>query len=452
MLIMITKTDRPGWTERICYGAGTVGVRIVPSVITGFMLIYLTNVALLDVAACSAIIGVSKLFDGISDLVIGNIIDNTVSKLGKARTWLLRMCLPLFAASVLLFRVPPQFPQILKYVYVFLMYNVVNTVIITFLMISQFSLVSLISDDRKEQTLLGSIQSMTRAIGVVVGSVVFVRLLGSFTDEPGNQNTQTAYARSMIVVCAVAAALILIGVAGTAERVQRKPVHAVKLSLNELFSSLGTIIKNRYWIVLLTCNLLTTIIFYFMATGATYYSLYILNDMSYMSLILLTNIVPNALITMLMPVLINRYGKRKLFIAAILISVAGLTGIGMVSPMIKPLLAFNVLYGVGGGLVKGVSFTLIADLVTYTEVKTGQFRPGTGNAGVSASEKLGNGLSNMIFGLALSAAGFNAALDVQPAAVSTAISALFIWVPILMFITVLVIFTLFFDLERRMDE
>ncbi|MBR0380678.1 MAG: MFS transporter, partial [Mogibacterium sp.] len=74
---MTMKTDRPGWGERICFGAAGIGVRLVPSVITGFMLIYLTNVAFLDVAACSAIIGVSKVFDGISDIVIGNIIDNT---------------------------------------------------------------------------------------------------------------------------------------------------------------------------------------------------------------------------------------------------------------------------------------------------------------------------------------------------------------------------------------
>jgi GPH family glycoside/pentoside/hexuronide:cation symporter len=124
----------------------------------------------------------------------------------------------------------------------------------------------------------------------------------------------------------------------------------------------------------------------------------------------------------------------------------------MAAPAIKPMMVFNVLYGAGNGLVKGLSFILIADLVTYTERITGQFAPGTGNAGISATEKLGAGLGNTIFGFALAAAGFNAALDAQPASVDTMISALFIWIPVLLFIIILVIFMLFFDLERKMNE
>lgn len=104
---MTAKTERPGWAERICYAAGGLGIRLGFGAITGYFLIYLTNVALLDIAVCSAIIAVSKVFDGISDIVIGNIIDNTVSSLGKARIWLLRMCLPFAVTLMLLFWVPP---------------------------------------------------------------------------------------------------------------------------------------------------------------------------------------------------------------------------------------------------------------------------------------------------------------------------------------------------------
>ena len=62
----------------------------------------------------------------------------------------------------------------------------------------------------------------------------------------------------------------------------------------------------------------------------------------------------------------------------------------------------------------------------------------------------------MIFGAIIAAAGFNAALDAQgiaqAEAVNTAISMMFIWVPALIYAAVLVIFTLFFDLERKMNE
>lgn len=95
-----------GWAERIGYGTSAFGWNMINGIIGTFLTFYFTNVALLDAAVISTLIAVSKVFDGVSDLVVGNIVDRTKSKLGKARSWLLRMCIP-FAVSVsLLFFVP----------------------------------------------------------------------------------------------------------------------------------------------------------------------------------------------------------------------------------------------------------------------------------------------------------------------------------------------------------
>ena len=429
---MTTKTDRPGWSERLCYAAGGLGTKFAFGVITGYFLIYLTNVALLDVVTCSVIIAVSKFFDGISDIMIGSVIDNTVSRLGKARAWLLRMCLPFAVTLMLLFWVPPGLPQLLKYVYVFLIYNIVNTVMLTFIQISHSSMVSLISDDRKEQAVLSSIQAITRSVGSMLGSIIFVRLLGAFTDEPGNQNTQVAYTRSMIAVCTVMLVLTLITVIGTRERVRTAPVREKNSLIKESAASLMLLLKSRYWATLIACDLLIMVVSHLMATGATYYSLYILKDMNYVSLILMTNMVPTLLATLAIPAFTERFGKSKVFAAGLVISAAGLTGFGFSSPSITPMLVFNAIYGFGNGLYKGTIIVLTADMVVYTEKTTGQFKAGTGNAGLSATDKLGNGLSNVMFGSLLAAAGFNAALKVQPEAVGNMISMLFIWIPLLL--------------------
>lgn len=454
---MTMKTERPGWTERICYAAGGIGIKAAFGVITGYFLMYLTNVAMLDIVICSAIIGVSKVFDGISDVMVGNIIDNTTAKLGNARTWLLRMCLPFAVTEILLFRVPSGFPELLKYVYVFLMYNIVSTLMLTFMQISHYSMVSLISDDRAEQSVLSSIQALTRSIGALLGSVVFVKLLSALTDEPGNQNTQTAYTRSMIVVCGVMVVLTLITVAGTRERVQRPIAAGTKKSLiRETIASLRLLLKSRYWTVLIVCDLMLNIVLQFMATGATYYSLYVLHNMTYMSMILMTTLIPTIAVIIITPVLVGRFGKQKLFTAGLMIAVAGLAGFGITAPSITPMMMFNILYGAGSGLVKGVIVGLIADAVAYTDRTTGQLKAGAGNAAMSATDKLGNGLGSVIFGAAVAAAGFNAALDsqgiAQPQSVNTAISMMFIWVPMLIFAVVFVIFTLSFDLERKMKD
>lgn len=449
---MTTKTDRPDWGERLCYTAGGLGIRFAFGTIIGYFLIYLTNVVLLDVAACSVIIAVSKFFDGISDIMVGNIIDNTDSRLGKARTWLLRMCLPSAVSLMLLFWVPSGLPLLLKYVYVFLTYNLANTVMQTFMQLSHSSMVSLISGDRKEQAVLSSLQVVTRSLGGSLGSIIFVRLLSAFTDEPGNQNTQTAYTRSMIVACIVMLVFTLISVIGTRERVRTESMPEKHGFIKESAAAFIRMLKNRYWGTLIACNLLTQLMLGLVSSGVTYYTLYILEDMNYVGPILMANLIPTVLMMFVMPSLTERFGRRKVFGAGLVISIIGLTGFGLCAPSITPMLMFYVLFGVGNGLHKGTLVVMIADMVVYTEKTTGQFKAGTGNAGLSASEKLGGGLSSIVFGSLLGAAGFNAALKVQPAAVGSMISMLFIWLPVLLLAVAFVIFILFFDLERKTDN
>jgi GPH family glycoside/pentoside/hexuronide:cation symporter len=356
---------------------------------------------------------------------------------------------------VLLFWVPPQLPQFLKYVYVFLMYNIVNTIAITFVQISHMSMVSLISDDHEEHGILSSILAISMTVGGRLMGIVFVKLLDRFTDQPGNQNTQAAYTRSVIVVCIVMIVMILITVIGTRERVHGRTEERKNLFKGSV-GALVMLFKNRCWTVLIICDLLINMILQFIAAGTPYYSLYILHDMGRMSLIMISSMIPSIAVMFLIPALLKRFGTKRLFIIGLVIAVLGFAGFGLTSPAIKYVVAFNVVIGAGLGLVKGVIIALVAETVMYTEETTGQFMPGTGNAGKSATDKLGAGLGRVLFGLALSAAGFDAALDsqkiAQPEAVNTAISAMFIWVPAVMLIASFVIFTVFYISERKLQN
>lgn len=149
MIHFATKHNDPeaslGWSERIGFGAGRFGFQMINAVIGSFLTIYFTNVAFLDAGIIATIIASSKIFDGISDLIVGNIVDRTKSPMGKGRVWLFRMCIPFAIATVLLFFVPQNWPDMLKYVYVFLMYNIVNAVFMTFMFVPYFSMISLVS-------------------------------------------------------------------------------------------------------------------------------------------------------------------------------------------------------------------------------------------------------------------------------------------------------------------
>ena len=75
MISFATKHNDPearlGWPERIGYGTGNLGMNMINAVLGSFLTIYFTNVALLDAGIIASIIAASKIFDGISDLVVG---------------------------------------------------------------------------------------------------------------------------------------------------------------------------------------------------------------------------------------------------------------------------------------------------------------------------------------------------------------------------------------------
>ena len=92
--------------ERFSYGCGDFGCNIIYTAMSAFLLFYYTDYAQVNAMAVGTIMMVSRFFDGISDIIMGVIVDRTKSKFGKARPWLLRMCIPFAVSGVLLFSVP----------------------------------------------------------------------------------------------------------------------------------------------------------------------------------------------------------------------------------------------------------------------------------------------------------------------------------------------------------
>ena len=106
--------------ERFSYGCGDFGCNIIYTAMSAFLLFYYTDYAGVSAFAVGSIMMVSRLFDGISDIVMGVIVDRTKSRFGKARPWLLRMCIPFAISGILLFSVPVSWSAAPKLVYVFI--------------------------------------------------------------------------------------------------------------------------------------------------------------------------------------------------------------------------------------------------------------------------------------------------------------------------------------------
>ena len=117
--------------ERLAYGCGDFSSNIMYSAMAAFLMFYYTDYVGVSAAVVGTIMLVSRLFDGISDLVMGIIIDRTRSPFGKARVWILRLVIPYAIGTVLLFAVPNGWSETAKYIYIFFSYNLAFTVLFT---------------------------------------------------------------------------------------------------------------------------------------------------------------------------------------------------------------------------------------------------------------------------------------------------------------------------------
>jgi Na+/melibiose symporter-like transporter len=208
----------------------------------------------------------------------------------------------------------------------------------------------------------------------------------------------------------------------------------------------------RYWLVTIIIRLITQLGAGFFIAGASYYALYVLHDMSKMGLIIASNVAPSLIIMLITPFLMSRINKRKMFIAGLVVSLIGTASLGLFGTTVPAVVGTLIVCSTGAGLFGAVIYGIVADVVTYTKMTTGQFVAGVGNAGVSAVRKLAMGLNSVIFGFVLSLAGFDAALKVQPDSVVTAIRFLFSWAPFIGFAISLILFVAFYDLDKKFDS
>ena len=80
--------------EKVAYGMGDVACNVVFAITSSLLVYFYTNVAGVSAALVGTILLASRIFDGISDLLMAQITDKVNSKLGKYRCWVLWMAVP----------------------------------------------------------------------------------------------------------------------------------------------------------------------------------------------------------------------------------------------------------------------------------------------------------------------------------------------------------------------
>ncbi len=420
--------------------AQTTIVMLINVVLTYFY----TNVMGINIAKVAAVMLISRLFDGGSDIVAGVIIDRTKSKYGKARPWLLRMALPHFIGLIAMFAVPPHATEMTQLIFIFIAYNFANTFVNTMAGLALSSLNSLMTRDPDERSQLNAL----RQFGAPVMELAITALTIPMANRLGGD--QRAYLIVVSVISAVATLCYLLCFLWTKETApEERGASEESIPVGKAFVS---VLKNKYWYMVLTSWVMAT--FYLTISGANlnYYCQYLLNNVNYMSILNTAEKLATIILTAVaVPFMIPRLGKRNMMLIGALIVAVGHM-VTLLAPLSLPLATVAaVLRGAGIAPCFAVLFAMIADCVEYGHWKFGLRTEGVIFCAATVGQKFGQGIANAILGGLLNSVGYDGTLAVQSVQATNMIRLIYLGTPVICF-GVVAITMLFYHLDREMPK
>ena len=89
--------------EKLCFGIGAIGKDAICNLVGAFLMLYFTDTLYLAPAFVGVLFFVARIWDAINDPMMGMIVDNTHTRFGKFRIWLVIGTLVNSVVFVLLF-------------------------------------------------------------------------------------------------------------------------------------------------------------------------------------------------------------------------------------------------------------------------------------------------------------------------------------------------------------
>ena len=365
---------------------------------------FFTNVFGLTVADAAALMLVARLFDVVTDPVMGAIADRTQSRWGTYRPWLIFGAIPLGVVFAMLLYTPDLGPAG-KRVYAYALY-LLMMVVYTAVNVPYGSLLGVMTDDDNEKNQFSSYRMVgAYAMGfIMLFSFPYLqRMVGG---EPKHQ-----YAVLGVLLGAVAALGTLACGLLTKERL--KPVRAEKFS----WKPFADLFRNKPWIYLTLIGICTNFFNGFRYAVAAYLMEYCLHgDVTVMGLVINYTVfmmfgeATCMVFGGLCPWFTKKVGsKHKAFAwAAIICAVSSILFffIPMDPAWIWVMIANVIVTSIGIGLYSPLLWSMYADVADYATQKNGTSSTGLIFSSGTMAQKFGSAISGALVAMFLGLAGF----------------------------------------------
>ena len=442
------------WYNKVGYGSGDIAGNVVYAFLTSFVMIYLTDTIGLNAGIVGTLIAVSKLFDGVTDIFFGSMIDKTKSKMGKARPW---MFYGFFGCALTLFGVfaiPTNIGQTAQYAWFFICYTSLNAVFYTANNIAYAALTSLVTKNSRERVEMASFRFMfSFGTNLLIQSITFVAVEAF----GGGAEAWRTVALIYCIVGIITNSLSAFSVKELSEEELREDSSEEeedsKLTFAQTFKLL---VSNKYFVMICGIYILQQLRAAMLSVG-TYYMTYVLLNQNLFGVFSLAINIPLIIALAITPELVARakgmYRVNKysyIFATACRLGIIAAGYMGSVPLM----LIFTILTSLGEGPWQGDVGAVIASCSEHTYIKTGKRIDGSMFSCTSFGTKLGGGIGVALSGWLLDMSGYINNGAVQPDSCISMMSVMYLWLPFAfdLIITIVLSFLNVEEANRKLKE
>lgn len=439
------------WMQRIGFGSGDLAQNLIFQVTCMYLLFFYTDIYGLNEIDVSVMFLVGNVANVIWDPIVGALIDKSNPKLGKYRSYLVYVGIPLSGFAILCFY--DGFAPSLVYAYVT---YIAMTLLYTFINVPYGALNSALTRDTNEITILTSVRMfLANCGGLAVGSGLPL-LIAYFTDEKteGLPKDPKAWFITMSIYGVVGLLLLFFCFSQCKERVVMDAKESENVKASDLVVEF---VRNRP---------LRVIAFFFItafammsignAAGAYFVNSNLHGTPEQLSIFMGLGSAPAFIFMPLVPIIKKAIGKRNMFYAFLTIAIIGMAALYIIAKMETPNMTLiyiaQFIKSTGVIVATGYMWALVPEVISYGEYTSGKRIAGIVNALTGLFFKAGMTLGSVVAPAVLAYVAYNKETVEQTPFAQEGILWLVCVIPAILLAVAMIIISQYELTDEKIDE
>ena len=403
-----------GWQDKLGYSMGDMGCNFSFQLVSTFMQLFYLQYIGIESGHYATIILISKAFDAVNGIVIGNLVDTKkIGKKSKYMPWIILGAVTLVIFNVMLFAPVKNFPYAGKYAWCLVSYCLWS-IAYTMVNVPYGSLHSVITDDPQQRVTLSTFRSIGAALPAIIVMVALPGIVYSKQTNSAGEEIDVLKGETLLPVALVMSVFAFFVLWGTTklvkERVHREGTQNVT-GFKAIISSAKSYFTNRAMVGATIATVASVGLINSTMSLNNMVFQYFFNDASKTGIAMIGSYAPMIIVMVLIGKLTKKFGKKNVLVTAMLIgAISGVVSLfAPITPDSKGMIVYIIcLMGlnVGNAVFQISVWAIVADCIEVSARKTGKSEEGSLYAIYSFFRKLAQGIGQAVVSWGLVAINF----------------------------------------------